>query len=378
MSSKKKILHILDPSIISESTFSLFEKLDFQQRYVVVSGSTDNWKLDRKQLDKVVFLQGNDKELIDQLKEEIKSADIIFLQALSVLKAKAINAVNDKTKFYIWGLWGYALYNMAQYFKYKQSSYSTQLDSNPSLLQKIKDYYTFRIVYKKAVKKLDMCLFLLESDYQLLGEIIQHRAIWRTACYQTIENILPNPEFKVNGNSILIGNSSTPSNRHELVFEILGKVNDLDRKAITPLNYGDPDYKQKMLEMGEEKLGSSFEPIVDFLSLDAYTKRIQSCSHVIMAHERQQAFGTILTMLFAGSKLYLSKSSPFYIWFRELGIQLYSVEDDLAKEIYSELDESLKEMNREIILKNFSESVILNKLTGVVEDTIHLSKQKEL
>ena len=244
MTSEKKVLHILDSSIISESTFSLFEKLDYSQRYIVVSGTTSPWKSATQHTENLQVIHGNDKELIEKMVQEISSADIIYLQAFSVLKAKAINAVNDKSKVYIWGLWGYALYNMAQYFKNDEKSFSTQLTERKTFLQKLKDFYTFRFVYTKAVKKLDICLFLLKSDFDLLSELIDHKAVWRTACYQTLENIVSDPNFTVHGNSILLGNSSTPSNRHALIFDLLKKVKHSNRKVITPLNYGDTIYQR--------------------------------------------------------------------------------------------------------------------------------------
>lgn len=377
MNSEPRILHIFDPAIISETTIDLFEKLPFKQRYVVIGAKSKAWKANSETVKNVHFIEGNDQELLPQLVNEIKAADIVFIQAFSVLKAKAINKVKDTSKVYVWGLWGYALYNMANYFGQGQRNFSTELRQKKSLLQKAKDFYTFRIVYRNAVKKLDICLFLLESDFQLLGEITRHHAVWRTACYQTIENIVTDSNYRVSGNSILIGNSSTPSNRHEFVFEHIDSLMISGRKIIVPLNYGDSTYRDKILAKGIEKFGEAFSPLTDFLSLEEYTAVLQNCSHVILAHERQQAFGTILTMLYAGAKVYLSIKSPFYSWFKGFGITLFSVENDLVKEIHTELDEALIEQNRSIILKHFSEEEISRKLKTIVEETIELSKRKK-
>ena len=79
----------------------------------------------------------------------------------------------------------------------------------------------------------------------------------------------------------------------------------------------------------------------------------------------------------AVAKLYLSTTSPFFTWFRELGVRIYSVENDLLHEINSELDEETKASNRQIIAKLLTESEILQKLKSVMEDAIQLSKQKE-
>ena len=211
-----------------------------------------------------------------------------------------------------------------------------------------------------------------------MGEVIQHKAKWKTACYQTIDNLIGgNKDYKITGNSILLGNSSTPSNRHKVVLEELKKVENLDRKVITPLNYGDQEYKKDILEIGKNTVGVNFVPLTDFMPLEEYTSTIQDCSHVIMAHKRQQGFGTIMTTLYGGAKLYLSETSPFYSWLKKLGIAVYSIENELTHELKSELSDEIKLANREIVSRYLSEISILQKLNGIIEEAIQISNSKK-
>ena len=46
-----------------------------------------------------------------------------------------------------------------------------------------------------------------------------------------------------------------------------------------------------------------------------------------------QAQGNIITGLWLGQKVFLSKKNPTYNHFKSLGVHIYSVEDDLRKEI---------------------------------------------
>lgn len=379
MSSNKKILHIFDAAIISQSTIELFENLDFKQRYVVISSEQEKWEDFTKKIKNIRLIDPENQDVVRVLTEEIKAADIIFTQALSYEKAKAIKQVKDTSKVFIWGLWGYGLYNFVNYMKKDSSSeeFKTKLETNTSFIDKIKEYYTFHYVYKKAIQKIDICLFLLESDFNLLGSVIDHKAKWRTACYQTMDNLIGGgKDFKITGNSILLGNSSTPSNRHKVVFEELKKAENLGRKVITPLNYGDQEYKKQILELGKNAVGENFQPLTDFMPLEEYTSIIQDCSHVIMAHKRQQGFGTIMTVIYGGAKLYLSETSPFYTWLKELGVAVYSIENKLLTELKIELSDELKEANKEVVSQYLSEITILQKLKEVMDESIQISNSK--
>ena len=381
MRSEKKFLHLFDASIIGQATIELFEKLNFNQRYVVITTDSDfeKWTKFARRIENIRIINIKNTDVGSALNEEVKAADIIFIQALSFEKAKAIKYSKDDEKVFIWGLWGYGLYNFVKYQKNENSSdeYSTRLKSKTSLIVQFKEYYTFNIIYKKAIQKIDICLFLLESDFKLLGEVIQHKAKWKTACYQTIDNLIGgNKDYKITGNSILLGNSSTPSNRHKVVLEELKKVENLDRKVITPLNYGDQEYKKDILEIGKNTVGVNFVPLTDFMPLEEYTSTIQDCSHVIMAHKRQQGFGTIMTTLYGGAKLYLSETSPFYSWLKKLGIAVYSIENELLAELKLELTEELKASNKEIVSQYLSERSILQKLKEVIDESIQISNNK--
>ena len=138
-------------------------------------------------------------------------------------------------------------------------------------------------------------------------------------------------------------------------------------KLITPLGYGDENYKDAVIKTGESLFGDQFVPILDFMELEEYQKMLSTCGHVIMAHERQQAFGTLLMMLLAGAKLYLSEKSPFYPWFKGMGVTLYSVETDLMKEITTPLSHEHRASNKAIISDYLSMSKRLKALQLVLE-----------
>ncbi|MFT5858106.1 MAG: dTDP-N-acetylfucosamine:lipid II N-acetylfucosaminyltransferase [Flavobacteriaceae bacterium] len=349
MQKESKILHIFDDEIICRSTIELYKKLDqLDQKFIIISNSPEKWSHYFPNDSSVSIIPISENTHV-RITEEIEHFEIIILQAFSVTKAKSILKKKFIDKIFIWALWGYGLYNIVNYFKPSDSELSTTL-TKKNLKQRLQDFYTYRIVYRRALKKINLCVFLLEHDFNLLSQAVKHDAIWMTACYQTEENLFGQMgKFDVVGNDILIGNSSTPSNRHQFVFDKLASAELGDSRLITPLGYGDQTYKQRIIDSGRATFGKQFSPIVDFMELDAYQAMLSSCGHVIMAHERQQAFGTLLMMLLAGSKIYLSEKSPFFNWFTNMGVTLYSIEKDLITEIKQPIDKQLRIRNKLLI-----------------------------
>ena len=221
MKQESRILHIFDDEIICRATIDLYKKLtQFDQNYLVISYTPEKWADFYPNDDTVVSIPVSDNSH-KVLGEKIKDYDIIILQAFSVGKAKAIIEQKFSDKVFIWALWGYGLYNIVNYFTSSENNLTTTI-AKKSIKQRIQDYYNYRVVYRKALRKINLCVFLLEHDFELLGKAMDHNASWMTACYQTEENLFGEMgTFTVDGNDILIGNSSTPSNRHQLVFDEL-------------------------------------------------------------------------------------------------------------------------------------------------------------
>lgn len=378
MNQQTKILHIFDDEEITKSTIDLYKNLKaYDQTFLIITDDEKKWSNIFPSNDSVQILI-NSSNLISQLRQLINNYDIIFLQALSYHKAKAISIWKFNKKVFIWALWGYELYNIFNYFSSQDNQYlSTTEKKKTGIINKLRDIYIFDIVYKKAVKKIDICLFLLKKDFELLSSSLHHNAVWMTSCYQTIENIYGEKRtFTIRGNSILIGNSSALSNRHERVFNILEGANIENRSLVVPLSYGDSDYREKILEQGEKLFREQFRPLINFMKMDDYLEEIKTCSHVIMAHERQQGFGSIIMMLLGGAKVFLSSSSPLYDWFKKLDIIIYCVERDLPRELNGFLTNEEKEHNKRILTKYLSEESVLLQLKEVIDKAISISESR--
>ena len=228
----------------------------------------------------------------------------------------------------------------------------------------IRQIYTYDIIYRQAVKKLDHCFFLLQKDFDILLKSLPCKALWTSIHYQTID-VLEKKQFKIDGPNILLGNSGTPENNHLVVFDSL-KVNSKS-KVITPLSYGDRTYIDKIITKGGKRYGELFKPLTSLMNPSDYHKLISSCSVVIMPHFRQQAFGTILIMLFGGAKVYLFKKNPLFDYFIEIGLVIHEINKELNKGLFIPLSDSEKRSNRDILSRQFSEKETLKKLKVVFD-----------
>lgn len=132
--------------------------------------------------------------------------------------------------------------------------------------------------------------------------------------------------------SLLIGNSATPTCNHIDVFSLISQNRCFDSfRIVVPLSYGKDWYRDEVITVGRELFGDRFHPITEFLDKDDYFKVIASCSHAIMAQFRQQAGANIRTLVAAGVKLAMHESSPLYQSLLCRGIEITRF-DDLVRE----------------------------------------------
>ena len=189
------------------------------------------------------------------------------------------------------------------------------------------------------------------------------RAAHEMLSYFTTEDTLETGPVIMSGPDILLGNSAAMANNH---LEILSQLKGCDlqgRRLITPLSYGAPDYADYVSKVGEKYFGSSFIPLREFLTLEEYNQRIQSCGTVIMNHVRQQAVGNISSSLYKKAKVVLRPNSALYQFFEDLGVTVFRV-DDLRAVLNSEiaLDPDAAERNREIMGRYWARARALESL----------------
>ena len=165
--------------------------------------------------------------------------------------------------------------------------------------------------------------------------------------------------------NLQIGNSATSTNNHLEIFEKLKKYRSKNIKLYAPLSYGDKDYANKIVKIGKDIFGDKFIPITTFMPFEKYLEFLAKIDIAIFNHNRQQAMGNIITHLGLGKKVYLRSDITSWELFKELGIIIFDIKEDLS---LTHLDSMSRIKNIQIIKKFFSKKNLKNQLKNIFEE----------
>ena len=134
--------------------------------------------------------------------------------------------------------------------------------------------------------------------------------------HTTTRNIEPDNTLK-----ILLGNSSNPTNNHLDAFFLLTKRLEKNYDIYAPLSYGDDNYSKIVQEYATRIWKEKFHPITQFMEPSQYIDLLNSIDIVIMYHNRQQAYGNIITSLMLGKPVFMKKNNASFKTFSSIGIK---------------------------------------------------------
>ena len=274
----------------------------------------------------------------------VNKADKIFIHQLFFSRRLLLfYSLNPKLlKKSYWVIWGGDLY----YYKFRDKSFKSNI---------------YELIRRKVIKNIGHIVALVEGDYELAKKWYKTQAVYHEAFYPNtiiFENIdKTNNSIKNNKKIIQIGNSADPQNRHIEILDKLLRFGENDIEIVVPLSYGDRDWAKKVIENGKRLYGDKFRPLESFLPPEEYQKVLDSVDVAIFNHDRQQALGNILALLHLGKKVFIKNDITTWDFLNKKGLTVYSTYDidKLSFEEFIFMDESLKEKNRQIIEKEFSE-----------------------
>lgn len=125
--------------------------------------------------------------------------------------------------------------------------------------------------------------------------------------------------------SLLVGNSTDPSNHHVEIFEWLKELlGNAPCNIYCPLSYGHyKEYKEEVKKLGYEFFGNRFIPIENFMTPTEYNKFLDGIDIAIFNHKRQEAMGVTLTLLSLGKEVYMNAKTSSFLSLIERGFQVY-------------------------------------------------------
>jgi len=285
----------------------------------------------------------NKKKQVFKLRKLMHSSEKIFIHGLFSPHLLLLYSFSPRLlKKSYWVIWGGDLY----YYKFRNKSFKSNI---------------YEFIRGKVIKNIGHIVALVEGDYELAKKWYKTEAIYHEAFYPNVmiyENIdKTNNSKKRNKKIIQVGNSADPQNNHIEILNKLLKFKDKDIEIIVPLSYGDRNWAKEVIENGKSLYGDKFKPLVEFLPPEEYQKILNSVDVAIFNHDRQQAVGNILALLHLGKKVFIKNDITTWDFLNKKGLTVYNTYDidKLSFEEFIFVDESLKEKNRKIIEKEFSE-----------------------
>ncbi|HAS8515316.1 TPA: hypothetical protein I7748_20955 [Vibrio vulnificus] len=231
-------------------------------------------------------------------------------------------------------------------------------------------FRTVELFRKILISRLQGLITYVDGDYEKahqwygatgkLYECIMYKSnIYKGSAFSenSFNHLEPGGVSKVN---IQVGNSADPTNNHEKIFNMLCKLDVINKveKIYCPLSYGNQDYAKYIEDLGNKIFGNKFNPLMDFIPLHEYESMLDDIDIAIFAHERQQAMGNIINLLGHGKKVYMRDDTSSYKLFNKLGVIVHKLDDlELRKQ-----DPGVSIKNNHKIISYFNEANLVYQL----------------
>lgn len=373
-----KILHITPDDPFIDYALSSFESVYPNQNTVFMLNSAEKINSTNNYFDESFSLS---ETFLPSFLRKLAGFDIVVLHSFIPQWYPLVLLAPRETKF-AWIGWGFDyydyVYNDSNSLLLKDTlTLNSSLNNHKKIQSSIKALIRYpynKIIKSLALKRISSFSPVLREDYDLVAnaKIIPYLPDFKPWNYGSLEEILIKNFIgqRIDGNSILVGNSATATNNHIEAFNLLSKLRSPnDVKVVTPLSYGDDCYRNEVIRIGNQILNNNFEPVTEYLPIDEYITLIKKCGYVIMNHIRQQAVGNIIIMLYLGARVFLREENPTYVMLKKEGAVLNTIQE--LESSPNLLNQPLPEedilKNISVLYKNWSKEVVDNKTKNLVE-----------
>lgn len=284
--------------------------------------------------------------------EKLQVATTIYIHFLSNEVIEFLEKYNIENKKIVWFFWGADAFGLPEiYTQIKQ--YRT--DKAKQFLGKVKQLFVPQKTAKVKLdflKKIDIVAHYSIDDFELIQSLLKSTAQLQYFTYGIVDFII-DKEVEVVGNDILLGNSASVNNNHIYAIKhILPK--NIQQNIICPLPYGSSNsYVQEVLEAGDKKFGNKFKAFTQLINTkDYHSKILTQAKYAIMPHNRSQAWGNIMQLLWQGSCVFMFKSNNLYKFLQQKGFQIFELNKKNVAQISTlQVDVAT---NRKLLQQHFS------------------------
>lgn len=217
--------------------------------------------------------------------------------------------------------------------------------------------------------RIKYCLCDMPQECVVANNYFGTQMQWLPYNYYSIDKTIGTLyDARVKGNNVFIGNACTYQNNHIEAFLKVRKCLQPNQQVIVPLSYGDEPLKKHIIRTGKILLGKAFEPLLQFMPLEEYNQMMLSCSVMIQNHPHPQAQGNIIVGLWLGMRVYLQKKNITYQFFKSLGVNVYSIEDDFRSNnpnLFAPLSDEEIEQNRRVLVAYYSYEATIQRVDKI-------------
>jgi hypothetical protein len=387
-------LHLINDEKFTEFAIRIFEECNPGKNVFLISVPDPKVPLKYIRAGKnVIVRKRNTKDYIDTLNRI--DHDVLVVHMLNWDKVKTLSRIKNGSKK-IWISWGMDIYNTPFYkkniFQPLTRKAVQKINNRPGNFLKSKAEVFFKeftsYFYKQksrkalrasAINSFDFCAPVLPEEMEVLESWDFFRAQFVPFEYISLEtdfgaDNLDVDEEIVLGRNILVGNSMYPSSNHLDAMKMLHELG-VENSLILPMNYGiELEYRDDVITEGKKMFGDRFRPLVEFMPKASYLEILKSCGVAIMNHDRQQAIGNIVMLLWLGCKIFFSEAGLAYSFFKNKGFAVFSVQKDLSKkEIHKPLTQKEIKTNRTLLIQEYGYPAVVEKVESLVK-TVNASR----
>lgn len=373
------IFHFLIPEKITFDIIRNFETTGSRSYYFIFIEKRPIEYLKKKN---VIYFNFKKESLVHYF--DLYSPKLLFLHSLNHVFYESILEIKTQIKIG-WFPWGYDIYSQP---KVGLSTLSNEtlnflLRNDPifvakQFLKKVFNGFHLpfsnskNVYFLRILNKIDFFISYIEEDYIYFSKLYINKMEYLYCPFLSINQYLGKnfdalKTSETSKKNILIGNSlSLESNYLDVLTFFKDKTNSFDKLLIV-VNYGK---NEKLKE--EVKLKSKIyfkekaELIEAFLEKKDYIELLKNCPTAVFFHYRQQAMGNIITLLYLGARIYLSKKNPTFKYFKRHCFNVFSLEDDYKIFNSIPLTSMEKNKNKELIDTLFSTKHIIESYQELI------------
>ncbi|WP_305815690.1 TDP-N-acetylfucosamine:lipid II N-acetylfucosaminyltransferase [Photobacterium leiognathi] len=226
------------------------------------------------------------------------------------------------------------------------------------------------ILRKKVIKKLNVISALTNGEVELIKQIYKFDGRSYDAFYPLPVKLtdfevelFEIDEFSITEDDFyIIGNSGDPTNNHITIINML-YLKKYNGYLYFPLAYGDKDYIKEVTEYANKVFPSKCYFQYDFISPNKYNHIMIEAKGGIFNHNRQQALGNILSLLYHNKEVYMNKNILSFKDLKSRGVSIFDL-NEFGNVIP-------QQNNKKIIEDNFSDKKASELWAMMIKDLIH-------